>query len=172
MREKAWSTPRVTIHQRPEICHLGMHFVHKWVRKRSYALCKSCRGIRSTTFLFTSWRTSVQLFGVTLGQTGLLENFRGHWALRNAPTLRAARAAVPLGPDAEAGLPRREPGAEFHTTSGPLSSPHRLPDPFPSLHAPSAHGPCRADPRRQPMASPPYTLHSATALPCPYRGRS
>jgi hypothetical protein len=45
MREKAWSTPRVTIHQRPEICHLGMHFVHKRVRKRSYALCKSCRGI-------------------------------------------------------------------------------------------------------------------------------
>jgi hypothetical protein len=45
MREKAWSTPRVTIHRRPEICHLGMHFVHKWVRKRPYALCKSCRGI-------------------------------------------------------------------------------------------------------------------------------
>jgi hypothetical protein len=45
MREKTWSTPRVTIHQRPEICHLGMHFVHKWVRKRPYTLCKSCRGI-------------------------------------------------------------------------------------------------------------------------------
>jgi hypothetical protein len=31
MREKAWSMPRVTIHQRPEICHLGMHFVHEWL---------------------------------------------------------------------------------------------------------------------------------------------
>jgi hypothetical protein len=28
VREKAWSMPRVTIHQRPEICHLGMQFVH------------------------------------------------------------------------------------------------------------------------------------------------
>jgi hypothetical protein len=45
MREKAWSTLIATIHQRPEICHLGMHFVHKWVRKRPCALCKSCRGI-------------------------------------------------------------------------------------------------------------------------------
>jgi hypothetical protein len=42
MREKAWSTPRVTIHRRLEICHLGMHFVHK---KPSYALCRSCRGM-------------------------------------------------------------------------------------------------------------------------------
>jgi hypothetical protein len=45
MLEKAWSTPRVTIHRCLEICHHGMHFVHKWVRKRPYALCKSCRGI-------------------------------------------------------------------------------------------------------------------------------
>jgi hypothetical protein len=37
--------PRVTIHQRLEICHLGMQFVHNWLRKRSYALCKSCRGM-------------------------------------------------------------------------------------------------------------------------------
>jgi hypothetical protein len=43
IREKAWSTPRVTIHRRPEICHLGMQFVHKRLRKKSYALCKSCR---------------------------------------------------------------------------------------------------------------------------------
>jgi hypothetical protein len=46
MREKAWLTPRVTIHQRPEICQLGMQFVHKWLRKRPYALYKSCRGLQ------------------------------------------------------------------------------------------------------------------------------
>jgi hypothetical protein len=45
MREKSWSMPRVTIHQRLEICHLGMHFVHKWLRKTPYALCRSCRGM-------------------------------------------------------------------------------------------------------------------------------
>jgi hypothetical protein len=45
VREKAWSMPRVTIHQRPEICHLGMQFVHNWLRKRPCALCKSCRGM-------------------------------------------------------------------------------------------------------------------------------
>jgi hypothetical protein len=45
MREKVWSTPRVTIHRRPEICQLGMPFVHNWLRKRPYTLCRSCRGI-------------------------------------------------------------------------------------------------------------------------------
>jgi hypothetical protein len=45
MREKTWSMPRVTIHRRPKICHLGMHFVHKWLRKPPYALCRSCRGM-------------------------------------------------------------------------------------------------------------------------------
>jgi hypothetical protein len=45
MREKAWSTLVVTVHRRPENCQLGMQFVHNWLRKRPYALCKSCRGI-------------------------------------------------------------------------------------------------------------------------------
>jgi hypothetical protein len=45
MRVKDWSTPRVTIHRHLEICHLGMQFVHNWLRKRTYALCKSCRGM-------------------------------------------------------------------------------------------------------------------------------
>jgi hypothetical protein len=45
MREKAWSTLVVTVHRRPEISQVGMHFVHNWLRKRSYALCKSCKGI-------------------------------------------------------------------------------------------------------------------------------
>jgi hypothetical protein len=45
MREKPRSTLPGTIHRRPEICHLGMHFVHKWLRKTPYALCRSCRGM-------------------------------------------------------------------------------------------------------------------------------
>jgi hypothetical protein len=170
MGEKCRSTPRVTIHQCPEICHLGMHFVHKWVRKRPYTLCKSCRGILdlqlSNLHLGALQFNFLELHSV---KQGYLKNFRRHWALLNAPaapTPRAARAVVPLGPDAEARLPRGEPGAAFHTTSRPRSSLHRLPDPFPLRQAPS-----RADPGCRPMASPPYILHSATALPCPYRGR-
>jgi hypothetical protein len=45
MHEKAWSTPRVTIHRRPENSQLGMRFVHNWLRKTPYALCGSCRGM-------------------------------------------------------------------------------------------------------------------------------
>jgi hypothetical protein len=45
MREKAWSTPKVTVHRRPENNQLGMQFVHNWLRKRPYALCKSRRGM-------------------------------------------------------------------------------------------------------------------------------
>jgi hypothetical protein len=44
MGEKCRSTPQVTIHWRQEICHLGMQFVHKWLRKKPYVLCESCRG--------------------------------------------------------------------------------------------------------------------------------
>jgi hypothetical protein len=34
-----------TVHWRPENCHVGMPFVHNWLRKRSYTLCRICRGI-------------------------------------------------------------------------------------------------------------------------------
>jgi hypothetical protein len=33
MGEKCRSTPQVTIHQHPQICHLGMQFVHNWLKK-------------------------------------------------------------------------------------------------------------------------------------------
>jgi hypothetical protein len=45
MREKAWSTLVVTVHWRPENSQVGMHFVHNWLRKRPYALSRSCRGL-------------------------------------------------------------------------------------------------------------------------------
>jgi hypothetical protein len=45
MGEKLESTLEVTIHRRPGNLQLGMRFVHKWLRKRPYALCKSCRGL-------------------------------------------------------------------------------------------------------------------------------
>jgi hypothetical protein len=55
IREKAWSTPRVTIHRRPEIFHLGMQFVHKRLRKRPYALCGSCRGILDLQLFYSNF---------------------------------------------------------------------------------------------------------------------
>jgi hypothetical protein len=45
MHEKAWSMPMVTIHRRLENSQVGMLFVHKWLRKRPYTLCRSCRGM-------------------------------------------------------------------------------------------------------------------------------
>jgi hypothetical protein len=50
MREKARSKPKVTVHRRTEICHLGMQFVHNQLRKRPYALCKSRRGVLDLQF--------------------------------------------------------------------------------------------------------------------------
>jgi hypothetical protein len=44
--EKCKSTPRVTIHRRPEISDLGMQIVQKRWRERPYALSKSCRGMQ------------------------------------------------------------------------------------------------------------------------------
>jgi hypothetical protein len=52
MREKGWSTPRVTIHQHPEIYHLGMQFVQNWSRKRSYTISRNCRGSRDLQLSF------------------------------------------------------------------------------------------------------------------------
>jgi hypothetical protein len=43
MGEKLKATPRITIHQRPEISDLGMPFVHKQWSKRPYAFYESCR---------------------------------------------------------------------------------------------------------------------------------
>jgi hypothetical protein len=43
--EKCRSTPLRTIHWRPENSDLGMTFAHHWLRKRSYTLCKSCKGL-------------------------------------------------------------------------------------------------------------------------------
>jgi hypothetical protein len=45
MGEKLKSTLLVTVHRRPENSQLGIKFVHKWLRKRPYALYQSCRGI-------------------------------------------------------------------------------------------------------------------------------
>jgi hypothetical protein len=54
MREKAWSPLVVIVHRRPVIIQVGMHLVHNWLRKRPYALCKSCKGILDLQLSYTN----------------------------------------------------------------------------------------------------------------------
>jgi hypothetical protein len=53
--EKCRSTPRVTIHWRPENSKLGIAFVHKWLRKRPDAISRSCRGSRDPQLSYKSF---------------------------------------------------------------------------------------------------------------------
>jgi hypothetical protein len=69
MREKAWSMPRVTIHKRLENSQLGMRFVHNWLRKRSYALCRSCRGMLDLQLSYSNF-------------CALLFNFLEFWSVK------------------------------------------------------------------------------------------
>jgi hypothetical protein len=53
IREKAWSMLIATIPWRPEICHLGMRIVQKWLSKIPYALYKNCRGMPDLQLSYT-----------------------------------------------------------------------------------------------------------------------
>jgi hypothetical protein len=52
--EKAWSTLTSTIHQHLENRKVCMQFVHKWLRKTPYALCRNCRGVRDLQRFYLS----------------------------------------------------------------------------------------------------------------------
>jgi hypothetical protein len=54
MGEKCRSTPRVTIHKRPESSKLCLQIVHNRLRKRPYTLCKSCRGSKDLQLWYSS----------------------------------------------------------------------------------------------------------------------
>jgi hypothetical protein len=73
MREKAWSTLVVTVHQRLKNSQVGIYFVHNRLRKRPYALCKSCRGSRDLQLRYRSlWALQFKFFGVIVGQSRLV----------------------------------------------------------------------------------------------------
>jgi hypothetical protein len=95
IREKAWSTPRVTIHRCLEICHLGMQFVHKRLRKRSYALSKSCRGMLDLQLSYSNF-CALQLNFLEFWSVkqGCVKWYSGAW--RSLP-LAARRRARPPG---------------------------------------------------------------------------
>jgi hypothetical protein len=70
---------------------------------------------------------------------------------------RVIRSAVPLGPDAEAGL-----GPPVCAPWTPLLPPHRHPRPVASPHVPRAPWSRRADhAAARPLASPPYPVVDA-----------
>jgi hypothetical protein len=106
MGEKCRSTPRVTIHKRPESSKLCLQIVHNRLRKRPYALCKSCRGSRDLQLWYSS---------VCPLQFNFLEKNRVKacqielvWHQRSRARAERRRCALPryaavgpLGPDVE-----------------------------------------------------------------------
>jgi hypothetical protein len=137
MREKAWSTLVITVHRRPENSQDGMHFVHNWLRKRPYALGKSCRGSRDLQLRYRSlWVLQFEFLEkllVKVGQSELFWHQRSRaCAERRRCALPCSAAVGPLGPDAEAGyhpLVRTSWGRPRRTAFSALSpcSTHRAP---------------------------------------------
>jgi hypothetical protein len=108
MREKAWSTPKVTVHRRLEICHLGMQFVHNWLRKRPYALSRSCK-----------WSRDLQLSYYSLGplmcqnreKNSIEQCYFTLWGTRtHRDPVRSRRRARPVGPPPYRAVPHAEAG--------------------------------------------------------------
>jgi hypothetical protein len=168
--EKLKSTLLVTIHRRPENSHLGIQIVQKWLRKRPYALCESCRG-----------SGDLQLFYSLLGpllfnylefcsvKQGYLKNFRRHWrsGMRRPRRRRASPAPRPRW------VPTPRPASvRWSTRRGPRPW-HRT-----AIHIPSPGPTCRACCGRAARAYAVAVVHAAPhrrrTLPCcaPYHGRS
>jgi hypothetical protein len=161
MCEKAWSTNRVTMHWRPEICQLGMQFVQNWLRAFGILVDGSVVynfGIQCFGYLSSKiWRKH--------SLTGLLEidslecGVLGHWppdasahaarARRDSPWARTPRLASARR-SARGGILSRQPTFR----SSPLAP-----------RASRARAGC-TDRAARPMAMPPYhghaTAHTAT----------
>jgi hypothetical protein len=155
MRVKAWSTPRVTIHRCPEICHLGMQFVHNWFRKRPYALCKSCRGMLDLQLSYSNFcALEFKFLDKNTGQSRKDELVLTLGAPDRCPRRhsRVGRAPAPLGPHDEA-----EFGPLVCAPWDPLA-PHRLPPPLLGHHASRAPWSCRTD-----LAPPAHSRRRRTA---------
>jgi hypothetical protein len=141
MHEKAWSTLVVTVHRRPENSQVGMHFVHSWLRKRPYTLCKSCKGILDLQLSYSN--LSALQFNF-LEKTTVEQGHPEMISRRNALLRDVARRQAPDRAPALLAGPRRRGTA---ATAGPIapaltSSPNT---PSPRAARPRAE---RTDPRR------------------------
>jgi hypothetical protein len=153
MCEKCKSTLLGTIHRCPENSHLGMPIVHKWLRKRPCAFCKSCRGIRD-----------LQLSYYPLGPFQLenLEKTRSKGAslIGFRPLASRARRRADV-----AHRPRRDPAGPARRgrlrSAGPCAvAAHAEPPSGPSPRAPRVHT-HRAG---HPTATSSYARRAAPAL--------
>jgi hypothetical protein len=137
MHEKAWSTLVVTVHRRPENSQVGMHFVQNWLRKRPYALCKSCKGILNLQLSYSNLGAlQFNFLEKTAVEQGNPEMFpRRNMLLRDVARRRAPdRTPAPLaGPRRRGRLPSAGPRA----VGPPVLN--RLPVPLALHHAPRAH---------------------------------
>jgi hypothetical protein len=78
--EKLKSTLLATIHRRPENNHLGIQIVQKWLRKRPYALCESCRGLGDLQLCYSLLGPLLFNFlEISSVKQGYLKNLHGHW---------------------------------------------------------------------------------------------
>jgi hypothetical protein len=92
MGEKLKSTLLVTVHQRPENSQLGNQFVQKWLRKRPYTLCESCRGSRDLQLCYSLLGPLLFNFlEICSVKQGCLRKFAGTGALECAGRADAAR---------------------------------------------------------------------------------
>jgi hypothetical protein len=143
MGEKCKSTPRVTIHRRPESSQLGMQFVNSWLRKRPYALSRSCRGSRDLQLSYYSLGPHMcQNVRKTRSNSATLHCGGTRTRLDSVRSRRRARPPVTAVPHHTARRGRPWPAGP--RAVDPLAS-HRLPPPLQGRHAPCAPWPGRAD---------------------------
>jgi hypothetical protein len=131
MGEKCMSTPRVTIHRHPENSQLGMRFVHNWLGKRPYTLCRSGRGIGDLQLCYSPLGPlqfkNLEKNPFKQGQT----NFKHSWPCpraRRRPTQRSrwtrtprpalARWSMRHGPPLRTAIPALSPVATRHARMG------------------------------------------------------
>jgi hypothetical protein len=114
MCEKAWSMPLVTIPQRPENSQVGMHFVHKWLRKNPYALCRSCRGMLDLQLLYSNVGVLqfnfLEINPIKVCQDEMFCTL-GVQSAPPAPASRVAAPRPPTGPECRGMLPTIGPCA-------------------------------------------------------------
>jgi hypothetical protein len=140
-----------------------MQFVHNWLIKSPYALCKSCRGMPDLQLSYSNFcALQFKFLEKNPGQSrqAELDLTLGTPEQRPRRRSRLGRVPAPLGPHAEAGL-----GLPVRTLWDPLA-PHRLPPPLTWPHASRAHRPV-APSRRQhrPPSGVAAVLHPC-APPC------
>jgi hypothetical protein len=160
MCEKCRSTPVGTVQWSREFQHLGIQFVHQWLRKRPYAFYESCREMQDLQLWYSK---------VCLLQFKKVE--------KNPPELdypelcgigtrgNAGTRDVALGPAGSPAVRRRtrtlRPASTHRSARGGTTLANCHVCPLPSRHAPHARRLAAPTCAARPMASAPYS-----ASPC------